>query len=73
MNRKDDMRLFYIVQSILDNQTLDEKTCLYLENIRNEIRTLTEIQIRANKGSEMVYADIIGKYILIQLLRNGRI
>ena len=73
MNRSDDMRLYYILQAILDNQTIDEKTCLYLDNIRNEIRTLTEIQIRANKGRESMYSDIIGKYFLIHLLMNGRL
>ena len=73
MNRNDDMRLYQILQAIMDNQTIDAKTCLYLDNIRNEIRTLTEIQIRAAKGRETMYADIIGKYVLIHLLMNGRI
>lgn len=73
MNRVDDMRLFYLLQDVLERKPISKENYLYLEKIRNEIRTLTEIEIRANKDSARNYADIIGKYFLIQILLNGRI
>lgn len=73
MNRADDVRLFYLLQDVLEHKAISKENALYLEKIRNEIRTLTELEIRANKESIRHYADIIGKYFLIHLLINGRL
>jgi len=73
MTRSDDHKLFVIMHDLLDHKTIDNETALYLDKIRNEIRTLTEIEVRASKGRESMYADIIGKWFLIYLLRNGRV
>lgn len=73
MNRADDVRLFYLLQDVLEHKAISKENALYLEKIRNEIRTLTELEIRANKESIRNYSDIIGKYFLIHLLINGRL
>lgn len=73
MNRKDDAKLFYIMQDLFDNKPVNPETALYLDKIRNEIRTLTEIEIRSHQNNASVYSDIIGKWFMIYLLRNGRI
>lgn len=73
MNRADDMRLFYLMQDALEDKPISKENALYLERIRNEIRTLSKVYILANKESARNIADIIGKYVIIDILRNGRI
>lgn len=73
MNRADDMRLFYLLQDALEDKPIRPENEIYLERIRNEIRTLTKVYILANKEYARNIADIIGKYVIIDILRNGRI
>lgn len=73
MNRADDIRLFYLMQDALEDKPISPENAIYLEKIRNEIRTISKYYILSNKESARNIAEIIGKYVIIDILRNGRI